>query len=164
MGGERAAAAAAIAIICWHAAPALYFGVIARSSQWTAEVRALDEQVTPTTTLYADALSLRAFEFLDRYPPTTRWVEFDDITSERQMAPGSVVIVNTRYLEWLDRNAGMWVNWPAPGATNLSGYRQHSFYKQPPASWRLIWHNENARVYRIDASSSNLAAAAHKAS
>jgi hypothetical protein len=161
---ERAAAAIAVAVICWQAAPTLYFGVIARSNSWTSEARALDAQVTPATAVYADALSLRAFEFLDRYPSATRWIEFDDIASHDQIAPGSLVIVNARYLEWLDRNAGMWVNWPAPGPTDLSGYRQHPFYTSPPASWRLIWRNDNARVYRIEGPQSTVTAVTKHAS
>jgi hypothetical protein len=146
----RGAAALALAVICWGAVPTLYFGVVKRSDQWTSEVRHLDERVTPSTPVYADALSLRAFEFFDRYPATTRWIEFDDIASPDQIAPGSLVIVNARYLEWLQRNAGMWVNWPAPGPTDFSGgYRQHIFYKTPPASWQLIWSNDQTRVYRV---------------
>ena len=145
---ERGVAVIALAVICWQAAPALYFGVVKRSNRWTLEERSLNERVTPATPVYADALSLRAFEFFERYPATTRWIEFDDIASHDQMVPGSLVIINARYLEWLERNAGMWVNWPAPGPTDLSGYRQHPFYTNPPASWQLIWHNDNARVYR----------------
>jgi hypothetical protein len=161
---ERAAAAIAVAVICWGAAPALYFGVMKRSDWWTSEVRSLDEQVTPATPLYADALSLRAFEFFDRYPATTRWIEFDDISSQEQIAPGSLVLINVRYLEWLDRNAGMWVNWPAPGPTDFSGYRQHSFYKNPPASWQLIWQKDNARVYRTEVPRPDLMATTKNAS
>lgn len=161
---ERAAGAIAVAVICWGAAPTLYFGMMNRAKSWTSEVRVLDEQVTPATPLYADALSLRAFEFFDGYPATTRWVEFDDIGSPDQMAPGSLVIVNARYLEWLNRNAGMWVNWPAPGPTDVSGYRQHSFYTNPPASWRLIWQNDNARIYRIETPRSGVSTTVKNAS
>jgi hypothetical protein len=154
---ERVAAVAAVAIICWQAVPTLYFGVIRKADSWTSEIRAVDEQITPATPVYADALSLRAFEFFDRYPRATRWVEFDDIASQDEIAPGSVVIVNEQYLAWLQRNAGMWVNWPAPGPTDLAGYRQHPFYKHPPASWQLIWHNDRARVYRVGQSHPSLA-------
>jgi hypothetical protein len=145
----RGAAAVAVAVICWGAAPPLYFGVVKRSDWWMSDVRLLDEHVTPATSVYADALSLRAFEFFDRYPATTRWTEFDDISTADQIAPGSLVIVNGHYLEWLQRNAGMWVNWPAPGPTDFSGYRQHTFYKTAPPSWQLIWSNDNTRVYRV---------------
>jgi len=161
---ERAAAAIAVAVICWGAAPSLYFGVLTRSDRWTSEVRSLDEHVTPATPVYADALSLRAFEFFDRFPVRTQWIEFDDIASPQRIVPGSLVIVNARYLEWLNRNAGMWVNWPAPGPTDFSGYRQHPFYTTAPASWRLVWHNDNTRVYRVEETHSVVTTTSNQAS
>jgi hypothetical protein len=146
----RGAAIAAVAAIGWTAAAPLYFGVVRNEDRWNAEVRALEDQVAPQTRVYADALSLRAFEFMDRYPAATRWTEFADLTSADEIGAGSLVIVNTAYLGWLDRNAGMWINWPQPGPTDLSGYRQHPFYTKPPTQWRLILDTENARVYRVE--------------
>jgi hypothetical protein len=146
---ERALALAALAVIAASAAPALYFGVAQRSTWWTAEVRALVHQVRPSTPIYADALTLRGFEFFQQYPGETRWIEFADLATPAEIPPGSVVIVNPHYLKWLEENAGMWVNWPAPAPTEPSGYRQHPFYRKPPAGWDLIWQNGPTRVYRV---------------
>lgn len=140
---------AAVALILWAAVPILYYDVRYRPLWWTEEVRGLRATIRPDVPVYADAITLRAFEFFAAYPKQTAWIGFEHLDSSEDIAPGSFVIVNKRYIEWLDRNAGMWVTWPEPGQTSLSGYRKHTFYDQAPSTWTDVWKNDNTRVYRV---------------
>jgi 4-amino-4-deoxy-L-arabinose transferase-like glycosyltransferase len=146
----RTIGAAAAGVIGLGALPTLYYQLrYPPSHWWAAEVRALHAQVEPRVAIYADALTLRAFEFFHHFPADTAWIEFDDMRSEA-VPPGSWVIVNDRYIEWLQRNAGMWVAWPHPGPMNDT-YPRRSFYTAPPPDWKLVMQTENARVYRVPA-------------
>jgi hypothetical protein len=136
-------------IILSAAVPQLYFTLTARHAAWAEEVRALHGSVSSETPVYADALTLRAFEFFAGYPQQTRWTSFEQLGSGDVVPAGSLVIVNKRYIDWLNRNAGMWVRWPGPGPTHSSGYRMHAFYKQAPGTWTTIWKNGNTQVYRV---------------
>jgi len=60
-----------------------------------------------------------------------------------------LVLVNPPGIEWLDRNAGMWVSWPKPGPTDRSGYLRQSFYRSPPRTWKLIWQDHGVLLYRV---------------
>jgi hypothetical protein len=138
-------------LLLWVATPSLSSGALVRPTGWASEVRMLADEIRPDTLLYADSLTLRAFEFFDRYPKQTSWISFEQLSASDDVVAGGTVIVNNRYLEWLDRNAGMWVAWPAPGETDRSGYRQHSFYEAPPDTWSVVWKNDNATMYRVGA-------------
>jgi hypothetical protein len=137
---------AAGAVIVWTAAPYLYFNVV-KPHDWTAEVRRLHSDIHPGDRVYADGITLLAFEFFDGYPEKTAWTDFSKIASGDEIPPDSLVLVNKRYIEWLNRNAGMWVAYP-PGQTDRSGYRMHAFYEQSPAGWTEIWKNGNVKVYK----------------
>ncbi|HSL21141.1 MAG TPA: glycosyltransferase family 39 protein [Vicinamibacterales bacterium] len=139
--------------------PHLYYGATSRSA-WMAEARVWRHEVRPETVVYADALTLRAFEFYAGYPNATRWTAFEQLASTGDFAAGSLVVVNRRYIEWLDRNAGMWLTWPLPGPTDPSGYRSHPFYTDPPRSWTTVWQNADVRVYRVGLASAAMPVAA----
>jgi hypothetical protein len=110
--------------------------------KWTSEVRALRNVVTPSSPLYSDTLTLRGLEFFAGYPPHTAWVDFDAINALEEIRPGSFVMVNRRYLEWLNRNKGMWLS-------KSSGYKNHEFYEHPPSSWKRILENGNAVLFEV---------------
>ena len=136
-------------LILWAAVPNLYFGV--PPTGWAAEVRMFKDDVRPESPLYSDSLTLRAFEFFAGYPSRTSWYGFEQIASSEDIPAGSTVIVNKRYIEWLNRNAGMWVAWPAPGRTPRGGYRQHDFYGAPPNTWTEVWKSDNVKIYKAGA-------------
>jgi 4-amino-4-deoxy-L-arabinose transferase-like glycosyltransferase len=147
---QQAVGAATLLAIASAAGPQLYYSIV-QPAPWAVEVRALRGMATPDTVVYADALTLRAFEFFNAYPARTAWTDFDHLGAVGQIQPGSLVIVNDRYIQWLNQNAGMWVAWP-PGPTNRAGYKRHDFYTQAPEGWSVIWKNGNARVYRTGGS------------
>jgi 4-amino-4-deoxy-L-arabinose transferase-like glycosyltransferase len=152
---RRAMAAAVAGVVALGAIPTIYFQLkYPPSHWWAAEVRVLQAQVEPETPVYADAITLRAFEFFHHYPATTTWIEFDDMRSEK-VEPGSLVVVNDRYIQWLERNAGMWVSWPLPGPMNAT-YPRRSFYTSPPPDWKLVMQTDNARAYRVMAAAASL--------
>ena len=109
---------------------------------WTAEVRAVSDDVEPQTLLYSDTLSLRGLSFFAAYPDTVRWVDFARLPPGASPDPNSLVLVNHAYIEWLQVNAGMWLSPP-------EGYRTHMFYHAAPESWTVLWSNENATLYRV---------------
>jgi len=112
-------------------------------SSWASELRSLRSAVEPSSRLYTDTLSIRGFEFLWGYPRATQWTDFADLASSEEVRPGSLVLVNRAYIEWLNRNGGMWLS-------PRSGYRQHGFYESPPSSWKEVWRNGNVRMYRAE--------------
>ena len=112
-------------------------------SAWAAEVRGLGSIVTPSRPLYTDTLSIRGFQFFSGYPNKTMWTDFADIVSPSEIPSGSLVLVNKAYINWLNKNGGMWLS-------PRSGYAKHEFYENPPPSWTKIWHSGNAKLYRVD--------------
>lgn len=117
---------------------------------WLSAVRRLKDRVTPSTVIYADALSLRTFEFLNDFPSRTAWNDLRAVTSPNDLPDSSLVLVYPPGIEWLERNGGMWVSWPAPGPTERSRYLRTPFYRHPPPSWKLVWQQGDASLYRID--------------
>jgi 4-amino-4-deoxy-L-arabinose transferase-like glycosyltransferase len=113
------------------------------ASTWTSEFRSLRSIIKPASPLYADTLSRRGLEFYWGYPNRTGWTDFADVMSVDEIRPGSLVLVNKAYINWLNKNGGMWLS-------PRSGYRKHEFYENPPASWNEIWRGGNARLYRVE--------------
>jgi hypothetical protein len=107
--------------------------------------------------VYADALTLRAFDFVYHYPSQTAWHELASVASPTDVPVGSLVIIARSHIEWLDRNAGMWVSWPHAGPTDPSGYPGRRFADPPPDTWSLVWRNEQASLYRVEAAPRNAA-------
>jgi Dolichyl-phosphate-mannose-protein mannosyltransferase len=117
---------------------------------WMGDVRAVKASVGPETVLYADTLSIRAFDFFNTYPSHTAWTDFEHVQSPQDFAPGSLVIVNQEFLRWLDKHGGIWGN-------RRSGYRQFAFYAEPPRSWTRIYQGSRLSVYRVDDRAENVA-------
>ena len=149
---HRWAAAGTALFILWAAAPNLYYSVRTPPDWWLAEARQHRATVHPDTTLYSDTLTLRAFEFFNGYPDAPAWTDFADIQSAADIPQGSLVLVNNQYIQWLDKNAGMWLSWPLPELSDTTGYRKHAFYDTPPVGWRRLWANHNASLYRVETS------------
>ena len=109
---------------------------------WTHEVRDIVHIVKPSSPFYSDILTLRMLEFFSGYPVQTSWIDFESINSTGELKPGSMVMVNKRYIAWLDKNGGMWLS-------KRSGYRKHEFYDHPPQTWRRIYESSNAVLYQL---------------
>jgi hypothetical protein len=152
----RWAGLAAAALIVWtggiHLARSLR-----NPSTWLSEISPLTSWIRPETPAYADALSLRAFDFVYRYPSQTAWHELASVASPNDIPAGTLVIIAPSHIEWLDRNAGMWVSWPHAGPTDPSGYPARRFADPPPESWSLVWRKDEASLYRVEAASRNAA-------
>ena len=109
---------------------------------WTPEVRRMRDMVAPSTTLYADTLALRAMNFFHGFPSETAWVDFQDVDDSTDMPRGSLVFVDSAYLDWLNVNVGMWLN-------NTTGYRDHDFYRIAPSTWQKLLETDNAVLYEV---------------
>ena len=93
-------------------------------SAWASEVRSLSATIKPSSILYADTLSIRGLEFMQGYPSAKKWIDFADLTSPAEIQPGSLILVNTAYIEWLNRNGGMWlIQGPGTGSTRSTRSR-----------------------------------------
>jgi 4-amino-4-deoxy-L-arabinose transferase-like glycosyltransferase len=121
-------------------------------STWLSEIPALETYVRPQTVTYADALTLRALEFSEGYPQHTAWLDLGAVASADQVPRGSLVVINPTHIQWLDKNAGMWVSWPAAGPTDPTGYARRFFYRPQPQTWTPIWHGGDVALYRVGAS------------
>jgi Dolichyl-phosphate-mannose-protein mannosyltransferase len=109
---------------------------------WMKDVRAIRGTVRPDTVVYADTFSLRAFEFFDGYPAATSWTDFERVGSTAQLAPGSLVVVNRQFIDWLDKHGGIW-------GSRRTGYVRFAFYTDPPPTWTPVWENGNLFMYRV---------------
>jgi hypothetical protein len=116
---------------------------------WLTEVRAVSDEIPAGTTLYSDAITLRALEFFRGYPAVDRWIDLSAVASPDGMSAGSLVLVNPAGINWLDVNAGMWVAWPEPGPTDRGGYLRGHFYRSPPDVWQPIWQEGDVRLYKV---------------
>ena len=114
-----------------------------RPSEWASEVRILASTIEPSSLLYTDTLSIRGLKFFSGYPKETKWTDFASTGSVDEIPRGSLVLVKKAYIDWLNKNAGMWLS-------PRSGYRKHDFYDNPPGSWKEIWRERNARLYRVE--------------
>ena len=119
---------------------------------WMADVHPAQSHVSPETVLYSDALTLRAFEFFARYPERTSWTDLQSVRSPSEMRAGSLVLIYPAGIEWLDRNAGMWVAWPDPRPTDRTGYLRGHFSLTPPGDWAPIWQQGDVVLYRVGGS------------
>ena len=118
---------------------------------WLAEIRALRAHVTPATPLYADALSLRAFEFFASYPQHLAWRDLSTVTPA-DIPANSFVLIYPPGIVWLEREAGIWVAWPAAGPTDPTGYLKGRFSQGPPPSWTTVWRSGDVNLYHVDSS------------
>ncbi len=116
---------------------------------WLKDVRIVKAYVTPDSSVYADTLSLRAFEFFEGYPKTTAWTDFERLGSPEELPPGSLVVVNNQFIQWLDSHGGIW-------GSRTSGYRQFPFYSAAPRSWTRLWQNGNLSLYRVNERSAGM--------
>jgi hypothetical protein len=118
------------------------FRALVHPSRWLTEVRQVRPLVSPATVVFADTLTLRAFEFLESYPERTAWVDFKDVDSMQQIPAGSLVVINRRSIAWLDAHGGIW-------GSGRAGYRQHSFYGSPPQTWIPVHDTPTLSAFRV---------------
>jgi hypothetical protein len=151
----RAAGFAVAASFLWFGATEIYFQIKYRPTWWAAEVRTLARSVEAGRPLLADTLTLRGLEFFAGYPGTRAWTDFEQVDPAADVSPGTTVIVNRRYIQWLETNGGLW-------GSRTSGYPLPSRLASPPPEWRIVWHNDNAVEYRVEPAGAVVAAAAIK--
>jgi len=109
-------------------------------STWVSEVRSLSSTIDTSSPLFADTLSIRGLEFFGGYPNKTERTDFANVMSPDEIRSGSLVLVNKAYIDWLNRHGGLW----------LTAFRKHEFYENPPPSWKKVWQNGNAQLYRVE--------------
>jgi hypothetical protein len=151
----RAAGGAVATAFLWFGVTEMYWQVKYRPISWAAEVRMAGPSVEPDRLLIADTLTLRGLEFFADYPRATNWSDFEHADPARELKPGTVVLVNRRYIQWLETNGGLW-------GDRTSGYPLPPWVERPPAEWRVVWHTDNAVEYRVEPAGAVVAAAAIK--
>jgi len=122
------------------------------SARWYDDVWAVAPRVDTGTPIYSDALSLRGLEFRNRFPPSTAWVDLGGATAATDIPDGSLVLINPAAIQWLNKNAGMWVAWPTPRLTRETGYPLRLHYEALPPSWMRLWSSGDVALYRAQSS------------
>ena len=110
---------------------------------WAEDAQAVSHLARPSDRLYADALSIKALEFYWRYPEKMNAVDFEGMSSAGDIAPGSYLLFNSNAINWLEKNAGMWLS-------KSPQYRRPDFHSNLPAAFKKIWQNDHAALYRIE--------------
>jgi len=108
---------------------------------WTGGVEAVSRMVRPSDRIYADILSIHGLEFFWSYPDSVNTVNFEDMPPGTIIRPGAFVLVDDRYLDWLEAYSGWW-------PTKSAEYRRPEFADTPMGSWVALWSDGNATLYR----------------
>ena len=106
------------------------------------EIREVAAIVKPSERVYTDPFSGKALEFFWRYPGRMRIVNYEGMRAE-DVEPNSFVLVDKFRMDWLKVNVSMWL-------TKDYGYHEPEFSGQPPRSWKKVWQNGQASLYRVD--------------
>ena len=109
---------------------------------WAPEARVVSSLTRPSDTIYTDRLSQHALEFYWRYPADVATVNFEGMKSLDRVAPGALVFVHPRAIDWLTVNSGMWL-------TNNSPYEVPDVTGKASSSWSVVWQGGGAALYRV---------------
>jgi hypothetical protein len=105
------------------------------------DTRKIASVVTPADRIYTDPLTSKALEFFWNYPKELRTINFEGMRTDA-VEKNTFVLVDKFRLDWLGVNVGMWLTKPY-------GYQAPEFSNHPPASWKPVWQNRNATLYRV---------------
>lgn len=119
------------------------FYSIKHKSDWSSEVRAISNMITPSDQTYADIISVKALEFFWRYPDDMKTIDFEGINFSSEIQRGSYIFINPKYVNWLVLNEGMWVN-------KYPIYKKPYFYEKIPSNWKEIWKDGSAKLYQVE--------------
>lgn len=110
---------------------------------WADEGRIVSAILKPSDRVYTDILNIKALEFYWNYPQNMEAEDFEEMKSSKKISAGSFVLIHPRAINWLDVNAGMWLS---KGNVYIKPY----FYDNIPPSWKVVWKNEMATLYRVE--------------
>ncbi len=99
--------------------------------------------IKPSEKVYTDPLSAKALQFFWGYPSDMRTVNYEGMRTA-DVEPNSAVLVDTFRLDWLRVNVSMWL-------TSEYGYHAPEFSEKAPESWKIVWRDRNATLYRVPA-------------
>jgi len=106
------------------------------------DIRHISGIVKPTDKIYTDPLSIKAFEFFWNFPQETKTVNYEGMRAE-QVEPNGFVLADKFRLDWLKVNVSMWL-------TKDYGYHEPEFLTRPPRSWKRVWQNQYATLYKVE--------------
>lgn len=133
-------------IVCFVASTSLYaaFRQIrgTSTSKMIYEIRQLSGIIRPTDKVYTDPLSAKALQFFWNYPKEMKTIDFEGMRAD-QVEPNSFVLTDKFRLDWLKVNVSMWL-------TKDYGYHEPQFLTQPPESWKRVWQNQHATLYKVE--------------
>jgi len=112
------------------------------TSRTIYEIRRLSGIIKPTDKVYTDPLSRKALEFFWKYPKETKTIDFEGMRAD-QVEPNSFVLTDKFRLDWLKVNVSMWL-------TKDYGYHEPEFVSKPPESWKRVWQNQHATLYKVE--------------
>ena len=120
-----------------------YLRYAKNSHGWADEGKAVSNILKPSDRIYTDVLNIKALEFYWGYPQKMEAVDFEGMDSLEKIAAGSFILIHPTAINWLDVNAGMWLS-------KGNVYLKPLFYNNIPSSWKVVWQNEIATLYRVE--------------
>jgi len=117
-------------------------GIRGRSQTWSAAEKAVAHLLGPSDRLYTDPLSKNGIEFFGNYSSKVNIINYSELPVDKKIPYGSYLLVNKSYNEWLKINKGTWLN--------KDGFQLPHVVKNPPKTWKKLWYNNNAVLYRVD--------------
>ena len=118
-----------------------YRGEAARIA-WRSGVTEVYRLISPDNHIFTDPISEMGLNFFWSYPEKESYSNLEDLKDSSQVEQNSYVLINKRYIKWLNENAGMWLS-------DISGYHLASFLNNPPSQWDIVWRNDHAVLYKV---------------
>jgi hypothetical protein len=110
---------------------------------WANEGKIISNILLPSNRIYTDNLSIKAIEFYWKYPERMGAIDFEEMPVSTALSNGSHIFIHKRAVNWLEINEGMWL-------TKSTTYHKPYFYENIPESWKIVWQNSNATLYRVE--------------
>lgn len=131
-----------ILVCTYHLYLEVKYGHRVRES-WSSDIRKISRDLPSSSTIYTDAISKKGLEFFWRYPDHANINNFEGMTSTRMIHTGSYVLIQNKYLRWLNINAGMWLS-------DGRIYRQPPFVTDPPPGWNIVFQGKDTSLFLAD--------------
>ena len=110
---------------------------------WAQEGRILSAILSPSDRIYTDILNMKSLEFFWKYPKKMEIIDFEGMQPTNDIPAGSYILTHPGAINWLEVNAGMWLS---KGNVYVKPY----FYENIPPSWKVVWQNSRAILYKVE--------------
>ncbi len=114
----------------------------AERDAWRSGITEVYKNISPEDHIFTDPISEMGLKFFWSYPEKECFSNLEHIRDISDVEQNSYILINKRYIKWLNDNAGMWLS-------DISGYHLASFLSNPPSEWSIVWRNDHAILYKV---------------